>query len=213
MRRPFAKVGMPLVIILLSFSAVLVIKRLLINHLDENDNQIIWFALAVGLTIATFGQIRKRIAAGKNKGSSITKRKERIERKSPKFGPRVVKVSEKEYHLPCSVCGDIAVSFKIGVPKFSETPALIYRGITHETSNVGNAKEIFGWLEEEKISEVHFHVMKYATMEEGIDAYCPDCDKVYCWSHYNPVEEWEDQWWYDCTYGTCPEGHKRIIHD
>lgn len=130
-----------------------------------------------------------------------------------KTSQRVIKVSDREYRLPCSVCGEIAVVFKTGIPKFAERKNLIYTGITHKTGNIGNAERIFEWLEEGRISEVHFHVMEYVTMEEGIDAYCPDCDKIYCWAHYNPREEWEDDWWYDCTYGTCPEGHRRIIHD
>ncbi|MFC1885898.1 hypothetical protein ACFLZM_02440, partial [Thermodesulfobacteriota bacterium] len=141
------------------------------------------------------------------------KPKERIKKELRKITQRVIKISDKEYQLPCSVCGEIAVIFKIGVPKSIERKSLIYTGITHETGNVGNAERIFEWLEGDKISEVHFHVMKYVTMEEGIDAYCPECDRIYCRSHYNPGEKWEDGWWYDCTYGTCPEGHKRIIHD
>ena len=49
-------------------------------------------------------------------------------------------------------------------------------------------------------------------MEDGIGAYCPRCDKAYCRFHYDLSEEW-DQGFYDCTYGTCPEGHRRIVDD
>ncbi|MFX1280585.1 MAG: hypothetical protein ACFFA3_14505 [Promethearchaeota archaeon] len=47
---------------------------------------------------------------------------------------------------------------------------------------------------------------------EGVDAYCPECDNIYCWEHYNAKEEYDDGF-YDCTNDECPKGHKRIIDD
>ncbi len=49
-------------------------------------------------------------------------------------------------------------------------------------------------------------------LEGGLDAYCPDCDKVYCRLDYNVDEKW-DEGFYDCTYGTCPQGHRRLLDD
>lgn len=147
------------------------------------------------------------------------KSKERIKKKFRKTTKRVIKVSDKEYQLPCSVCGKIAVVFKFGIFEFYSEPKirgiLVYTGITHESRVLGRdaTEKIFDWLEEDKISEVHSFVQDYATMEDGIDAYCPDCDKIYCRSHYDPREEYDEGWWYDCTYGTCPEGHTREIDD
>ncbi|MFX1328348.1 MAG: hypothetical protein ACFE91_09400 [Promethearchaeota archaeon] len=41
----------------------------------------------------------------------------------------------------CFVCGKVAVEFKIGYGRFDEKEALIFRGITHETSlNLNLAK-------------------------------------------------------------------------
>jgi hypothetical protein len=45
-----------------------------------------------------------------------------------------------------------------------------------------------------------------------VDAYCPECDKIYCWEHYNAKEEY-DGGFYDCTYGEYPKSHKRMIDD
>ena len=45
-----------------------------------------------------------------------------------------------------------------------------------------------------------------------MDAYCPTCDRVYCRDHYQ-TEERYDEGFYDCTYGTCPQGHRRMIDD
>jgi hypothetical protein len=72
------------------------------------------------------------------------------------------------------------------------------------------AKKIYAALEDENLAE--FHSIMKEDLEDGTDAYCPNCDKIYCYEHYNPREEW-DAGFYDCTYGTCPEGHERIIYD
>jgi hypothetical protein len=126
---------------------------------------------------------------------------------------RFCKISDKEYQLPCSICGIIAVTFKIDVDRWRNEAALIYTGITHQTGLDPNlAKPIFEFLEKGQIAEAHQLLQDYVTMEEGIDAYCPDCDKIYCWEHYNPVEEFDDGF-YDDTMGTCPEGHTRMIDD
>ena len=45
-----------------------------------------------------------------------------------------------------------------------------------------------------------------------MNAYCPDCDKIYCRKHYNVNVIWDDGY-YDYSEGTCPKGHKRIIDD
>lgn len=126
---------------------------------------------------------------------------------------RVRKAGEREYELLCAVCGAVAVVFKIGIPQFEDREGLIYAGITKSTSlDMEDAAKIFGWLESDRIPEVHAFVQKYSTMEDGIDAYCPTCDKVYCRGHYQMTEEW-DAGFYDCSYGVCPLGHKRIIDD
>ena len=126
--------------------------------------------------------------------------------------PTIVKVSDKEYQLPCSSCGKIAVSFRIGKGRFDKVDKLVIRGITYETSlNKKLAGELFKLVENADLNGIHGFMKKYHAYE-GLDAYCPECDKVYCWIHYNPVEEW-DEGFYDCTYGTCPIGHKRIIDD
>ncbi|NVM52562.1 MAG: hypothetical protein HWN66_02580 [Candidatus Helarchaeota archaeon] len=129
---------------------------------------------------------------------------------------RVIKVSDTEYRLPCAVCGKIAVYFVISTLGSSKKEALICSGIVHSSSlNLSIAKKIFSWLKQGQISQVHFYLEKNSIVpfEEGIDAYCPECDKIFCGSHYTTREEWDEGWFYDCTYGTCPEGHQRIIHD
>jgi len=124
---------------------------------------------------------------------------------------RVLKIDEKEYHLPCMVCGEIAVVFSFG-ESLGESE-VIYKGITHQTS-LGRSmnKALIRCLNDQNIAGIHSLVKEKRTMEDGLDAYCPACDKIYCKRHYQVTAEW-DAGYYDCSYGICPEGHKRIIDD
>jgi len=134
------------------------------------------------------------------------------EREMVKPTERVIKVSDLEYHLPCSVCGKIVVEFKIGYGRFDKNESLVFRGITHERSlNINLANDLFKILQGKDLLEVHNFMKKYHSYE-GLDAYCPECNKIYCWEHFNAREEFDDGF-YDCTYGECPKGHKRMIDD
>jgi len=127
---------------------------------------------------------------------------------------RVIKVSDDEYNLCCSICGKVATSFRIGNDQFTKKQALICTGLVHKAAiRLTAAEKIFTWLDQEDIAHIH-SFLKDTTIvfEEGLDAYCPKCDKIYCEDHYTIREEW-DEGFYDCTYGTCPENHTRMIHD
>ncbi len=129
--------------------------------------------------------------------------------KTPK---RVIKKSDKSYRLPCFICGKIAVEFEIGIAMFDDKETLIYNGITHQSSLSKQLSELlFNILNREALSDLHEFMKKHHAYE-GLDAYCPECDRIYCWEHYNAREEFDDGF-YDCTYGTCPNGHKRMIDD
>lgn len=126
--------------------------------------------------------------------------------------PRIIKISDHEYQLPCAICGELAVEYKIGVGQFDKEENLLYRGIICGTSlNKRLAPQLFGILENEDIAGAHEFMKKHHSYE-GLDAYCPECDKIYCWNHYKLEEEW-DEGFYDCTNGECPKGHKRMIDD
>ncbi|MFX1388949.1 MAG: hypothetical protein ACFE9Z_02670 [Promethearchaeota archaeon] len=125
---------------------------------------------------------------------------------------KVIKVSDLEYHLPCSKCGKIAVKYIIGYGRFDENEALVFRGITHERSlKINLSEELFKLLQKEDLEGIHNFMKKHHSFE-GLDAYCPKCDKIYCWEHYDAREEYDDGF-YDCTYAICPNGHKRMIDD
>ena len=126
----------------------------------------------------------------------------------------VVKISETEYSLLCSVCGKVATKFKVG-PRWPSSAkgetALLYEGITRSTQlSLDDSEKIFGELRSEKLSALNSFLE--GRMQGGLDAYCPACDKVYCRDDYDVEEQW-DEGFYDCSYGTCPEGHRRLIDD
>jgi len=42
--------------------------------------------------------------------------------------------------------------------------------------------------------------------------YCRECAASYCRNHWETEDVWDD-FSYDCTYGTCPKGHRAMIAD
>jgi hypothetical protein len=125
----------------------------------------------------------------------------------------VMKINRQEYHMPCSVCGRKAVEFRVGKSRWGEQECLAYTGITKYTElPLEQAEEVFSLLQQSDLAGLHGLVRKKKMLEDGVDAYCPNCDRIYCRTHYNVSEEW-DEGFYDFSYGTCPKGHKRIIDD
>jgi hypothetical protein len=42
--------------------------------------------------------------------------------------------------------------------------------------------------------------------------FCEPCGASYCYAHWSP-EDVMDEGFYDCTRGTCPNGHRQLIDD
>ena len=42
--------------------------------------------------------------------------------------------------------------------------------------------------------------------------YCPTCKCVYCVEHWTVIPQY-DEGFFECAYGTCPQGHVRLIED
>lgn len=124
----------------------------------------------------------------------------------------VLQVNDEEYHLLCAICGTPGVIIKIGSKWYTQGRAVIYEGISKSTTlHINTAPEILTFLKQQKIKELHRYMIQNLAFE-GMDAYCPECDKIYCRHHYITEEEW-DEGFYDCTFGTCPLGHRRLIDD
>ena len=48
--------------------------------------------------------------------------------------------------------------------------------------------------------------------DSSMSFYCPKCDAWYCHDHWKLTDKF-DEGFYDCTYGVCPAGHKRMVDD
>lgn len=42
--------------------------------------------------------------------------------------------------------------------------------------------------------------------------YCPTCAAVYCLKHWVVIPQYDEEF-FDCSYGWCPKGHKRMLED
>jgi len=126
---------------------------------------------------------------------------------------KVVKKDANTYVLPCSVCGNYCIVFLLRPSPKTKKQTLYYSGILVETTFThAGARKIFQWLDEENLKKVHKYLKRDIQTEEGMDGYCPECDKVYCEDHYHTWEIFDDGF-YDCTKAECPQNHVRIIHD
>lgn len=126
---------------------------------------------------------------------------------------RVRRISESAFELPCSVCGATAVVWKRGTSRWMNGEGVIYEGITMGTQHpLSHLEVVFGLLSADEIDTLDEYAREHLQMSEGMDAYCPQCRRVFCRAHYN-VQETYDEGFYDCTYGTCPAGHRRMIDD
>lgn len=124
---------------------------------------------------------------------------------------RIIDKGDNIYELICSICGKVAMTFHKGI--FYGKEGYIYTGVTHECAlPMKTIPHITDLLKDDKLAELHEYVKRWVPMEEGLDGYCPECDKVYCNAHIRTDVEFDDGF-YDCTYGTCPKGHRRIIDD
>lgn len=127
-------------------------------------------------------------------------------------GKAITRLTDNHYVLNCSVCGKPATVFRTEIPRFSKAgEEVLFEGVTKSTHfNISNERAIFGLLEKGDLRGLNNFLGDL--MEGGLDAYCPECDKLYCREEYDLEEEW-DEGFYDDTYGTCPEGHRRLLDD
>lgn len=131
--------------------------------------------------------------------------------------PRVVRVSATEYRLPCSVCGQEAASFFIGRRiwdklSLDDEDKLVCRGILTERATAAAAgARVFQLLSSGDLARLDDE-LNPPEFPCGLDVYCPPCDRVYCRNHY-AIEDVYDDGFYDFSWGTCPQGHRREVND
>lgn len=112
---------------------------------------------------------------------------------------------EAAFH--CAVCNKVAATLQI-----TDDNRFIQRDFWGEST--------------EWVSAAHAFVLEAALNQENVEAlyrnnslwapfYCPECRAIYCYAHWRTEIQFDDDFpgWYDCTYGTCPAGHRRIVDD
>ena len=136
---------------------------------------------------------------------------------------RIDKDDQGCYFITCAACGKKAVSF--GAPQIirsAEDEAFVsivgkekflYQGIV-STQNipVSFVEEVEKRLDAQDLQDLNLYMVKECGFTEGMDAYCYQCDCVYCHDHYR-TEVFFDEGFYDYTIGICPQMHRRKIDD
>jgi hypothetical protein len=133
--------------------------------------------------------------------------------------PRAQRIAAREFTIACSVCGQLAIRVcpiaqSRGILKAILSDAeFICEGITRSFAlRADGVERVFAWLRDDDLAALHRYILDEADVDGGLDAYCPECDQIYCREHYNVVEEW-DEGFYDDSRGTCPSGHTRLVDD
>jgi hypothetical protein len=124
----------------------------------------------------------------------------------------IEKVGETDYLIHCAICGESTAVFAVG-EKDDGTKGILFQGITGgRTFEYELNTKLLEHLANESLKDVHEYLKNNTFLEDGMDSYCPECDVTYCRKHYS-LQVVYDEGFYDCTYGTCPKGHRRIIDD
>jgi hypothetical protein len=116
------------------------------------------------------------------------------------------------YGLPCAACGSDAVSLTLtrvgtGTPEqlvvSSLSPVTVFRPMTGPRMT-----DLVKLLDVGAVEPVVRHLRE--TQAGGCDAWCVDCGRLYCKSHYAVEAQWSGSW-HEATYATCPLGHEHEI--
>lgn len=117
-------------------------------------------------------------------------------------------ITESALTLKCHICQKSAVSFIL-----DESGALwinsAIRSFPLFSPITNRIIVLLEDLKEGRYQKVHRELVKVC---EGLDHYCPDCDCIYCADHYAILAAFDDGF-YDCSWATCPKGHRRMMDD
>ncbi len=112
--------------------------------------------------------------------------------------------------LCCSICGEKAVTLTLNDTGGSVHIAGL-RGYT--IAFEGKYEKLRGAIAAQDLRAMH--TILWDNHDEGLDFYCPECDKMYCRNHWRLEVAFDPEWpsWYEDTHGTCPQGHRRLMDD
>jgi hypothetical protein len=119
----------------------------------------------------------------------------------------------------CSLCGEIAATVTL-IPKNAQHPDVLNSvAATLVLSDfIGKTQEQVGGAQEAPLRAalVEKDARKLYELEHlWAPFYCHQCQRSYCIKHWVVLPRYDDEFpgFYDCSIGTCPEGHRRKIDD
>lgn len=124
----------------------------------------------------------------------------------PEYAP--LESSEGDLIIHCSLCDKRATIFDFDDKNRSVRISSAQRSYVVGFHNIEELREKLAGGEYKDFHE--FLVKDY----DGLDYYCPKCNKVYCIDHYEVTPQFEpNSDWYDYSIGVCPLGHRRMVDD
>ncbi len=126
-------------------------------------------------------------------------------RDATKWGDAVS--DEQTVSFPCSLCGKPATTVQLTADGEVVIDSLVCRITTRVAP--GNEPRLRAILAARDARGL------YALDAEWGSCFCPQCDRAYCADHWRFDVRYDDDFpgWYDCTYGTCPAGHRHMVDD
>lgn len=108
----------------------------------------------------------------------------------------------------CSLCGAQATEL-ILFPDRKQVQVQSFMGNLSENLNLGTVFTLWDALSRRDPAAI------YALDRLWIPCYCADCRACYCEKHWMITPEWDEDLpdFYDCAWGECPQGHRRLIDD
>lgn len=124
----------------------------------------------------------------------------------------------ESFSLPCNLCGhDDCISFCV-VDSNSNHPFYALSQDSETGSLVINHGETILKLSAERLQSAHAAILNrdikplLELLESGYP-FCSKCSLAFCAEHWTNVQPVFDDGFYDCTYATCPNGHRIMIDD
>lgn len=138
----------------------------------------------------------------------------------------IIADGKDKYYITCAECGKKTVSFgySLDIKDVQDEAFLghlgedyfLFQGITGSQAVPSEHVEAVIILLKAKIlKDLCMYIDGIESFFTGVDAYCYKCNLIYCREHYNAEIIFDEEYpgFYDCTMGTCPQGHERMIDD
>lgn len=113
-----------------------------------------------------------------------------------------------KHKLGCAICGLKTTYISIRKNGLVVSSPLRSFGVTVPAKKIAEFE-----LQIKNNDLVNLHKFLVGQKYDGLDFYCPDCDKIYCENHYILKPVWDFADFYDYTEGECPDKHRRILDD